>query len=86
MRQREREQYALKRENNISNYIYIFTQTLYEHNQTQNKGINTKSKVLKKYVIVVYICKKTFKNMPYQCPILLILGIPKNAGTRNGCT
>ena len=50
------------------------------------KVLTQNQKCFENYVIVVYICKKTFENMPYKCPILLILGLPKKAGTRTGCT
>ena len=50
------------------------------------KVLTQNQKYFENYVIVVYICKKTFENMPYKCPILLILDLPKNAGTRTGCT
>ena len=51
------------------------------------KVLTQNQKCFENYVIVVYISKKkTFENMPYKCPILLILDLPKNAGTRTGCT
>ena len=50
------------------------------------KLLTQNQKFLKKYVIVLYICKKIFENMPYKCPILLILDLPKNAGTQTKCT
>ena len=42
--------------------------------------------VLKIMLLLFISVKKTFENMPYKCPILLILDLPKNAGTRTGCT
>ena len=50
------------------------------------KVLTQNQKCFENYVIVVYIYKKIFENMPYKCPILLILDLPKNAGTRTGCT
>ena len=42
--------------------------------------------VLKIMLLLFISVKKIFENMPYKSPILLILDLPRNAGTQTGCT